>query len=169
MPLPLPVEPLVMVIHPALVAAVQLQPAAAVTVTIPEPAADVRLADPGEIVGRHVTPAWFTVRVLPPTDTVPVRAAVPAFVATVYESEPLPVPVAPVVIVIHALLLVVVQPQPVAALTVTTPEAPDEATVADVGEIAETQVAPACVTVKVLPPIVSVPVRDDVVVFAATS
>ena len=38
----------------------------------------------------------------------------------------------------------------------------------DVGEMVKVQGAPACVTVKVCPPIVIVPVRELVVVFAAT-
>lgn len=72
-----------MVIHGEAVVAVQLQPADAVTVIVPVPLVDGRLVDDGERVGLQVPPAWFTVSVLPPTDTVPVRAAPVVFAATV--------------------------------------------------------------------------------------
>jgi len=39
----------------------------------------------------------------------------------------------------------------------------------NVGRIVVTHATPACVTVNVLPPIVSVPVRDVVPLFAATA
>lgn len=83
MPFPLPGEPLVIVIHAALLVAVQLHPAAAVTLIVPVPAVDGGLADIGENVGEQVVPDWFTVNVAPPTDTVPVRAVVDVFAATV--------------------------------------------------------------------------------------
>jgi hypothetical protein len=83
-------------------------------------------------------------------------------------TEPLPVPVAPALIVIHATLLVALHAQPVAAVTVTVPLPPADVGLADVGEIVGAHDEPACVTVKVLPPIVSVPVRAVVVVFAVT-
>lgn len=72
-------------------------------------------------------------------------------------------------IVIHVALLVAVQPQPVPAVTLTVPVvAEDDVRLDDVGEIANVHGAPACVTVKVWPPIVSVPVRELVLVLAAT-
>ena len=61
--------------------AVQLHPVAAVTVIVPDPAVDGRFADDGDIVGEQVAPAWFTVKVRPPTDTVPVREVVDVFAA----------------------------------------------------------------------------------------
>jgi hypothetical protein len=166
--LPFPGEPLVIVIHAALLVAVQLHPVAALTVIVPVPAVDGGLADVGETVGEQVTPDWFTVNVLPPIDTVPVREVVAVFAATVYEKVPLPVPVAPAVIVIQASLLVADQPHPADALTVTMLEPPDAAVVVDVGESADTQGTPACVTVNVWPPIVIVPVRELVLALAAT-
>ena len=78
----------------------------------------------------------------------------------------MPVPVAPALIVIHAALLVDVQAQPVAAVTVIVPVPATSETFADVGAIVGAQGAAACVTVKVLPPTVSVPVRGVVVGFA---
>ena len=71
------------VIHAEAVVAVQLHPVAAVTLIVPVPAVDGRLADDGEVVGEQVPPGWFTVNVLPPTDTVPTRDEVVVFAATV--------------------------------------------------------------------------------------
>ena len=81
--MPLPVAPVLMVIHVALLAAVHAQPVAAVTVTAPAPAADVRPADAGEIVGAQGAAACVTVNVLPPIVSVPVRDVVAVFAATV--------------------------------------------------------------------------------------
>ena len=82
-PLPLPGEPLVTVIHVAAVVAVQLHPVAALTVIAPVPAADGGFADDGETVGEQLAPDWLTVKVAPPMDTVPVRGVVAVFAATV--------------------------------------------------------------------------------------
>ena len=66
-------------------------------------------------------------------------------------------------------LLTAVQLQPVPAVTVTVPvAAADVGRFDDVGEIVNVQGAAACVTVKVWPPIVIVPVRELVLVLAAT-
>jgi hypothetical protein len=72
------------------------------------------------------------------------------------------------VIVIQVAPLVAVQEQPVPAVTLTLPVPPTEATEAVAGEIPYVQAAPAWVTVKVWPPIVIVPGRELVLVFAAT-
>ena len=77
-------------------------------------------------------------------------------------------PLAPAVIVAQLALLVAVHAQPVAAVTATVPVPAAAVTFADAGEIVGVQGAAACVTVNVLPPTVSVPVRDVAVVFAAT-
>ena len=72
-------------------------------------------------------------------------------------------------IVIQATLLVALQLHPAPAVTVTAPVAAAAVERFDaVGEIEMLHGAPACVTVKVCPPIVSVPVRDNVDGFAAT-
>jgi len=69
----------------------------------------------------------------------------------------------------QASLLVAVQLQPALAVTVIEPLiASDEVRFADVGEIVNVHGAPACVTVKVCPATVIVPVRDVVPVLAAT-
>lgn len=167
--MPLPVAPALIVIHASLLEAVQLQPAGAVTVTVPAAPPATTFADVGEIVELHGAPACVTVKVFPPIVRVPVREAVPALGATSYVTEPLPVPDVPALIVIHASLLVAAQLHPVAAVTVTVPPVmPVDTTLVEVGEIVGTHVAAACVMVKTLPPIVSVPVRDAVVGFAVT-
>jgi len=80
----------------------------------------------------------------------------------------LPLPEAPAVTVIQASLLTAVQLQPVPAVTVTVPVVAAEVGFNDVGEIVNVQGTPACVTVKVWPPIVMVPVRELVLALAAT-
>ena len=78
----MPVAPAVIVTQLALLAAVHAQPVAAVTATVPVPAAAVGLADAGEIVGVHGAPAWVMVKVLPPMVSVPVRGVVLGFAET---------------------------------------------------------------------------------------
>ena len=81
----------------------------------------------------------------------------------------MPLPEAPAVTVNQLVaLLTAVQLQPVPAVTVTVPVVADDVGLNDVGEIVKVHGTPACVTVKVWPPIVIVPVRDVVPVFAAT-
>ena len=80
----------------------------------------------------------------------------------------MPLPVAPAVTVIHAAVVVALHVHPVAAVTAIVPVPPAAAALVDAGEIVGAQGAPACVTVNVSPPIVIVPVRGDVEVFAAT-
>jgi hypothetical protein len=166
--LPLPDAPEVSVIHPALLVAVHAQPVAAVTVIVPEFATSETLFDVGEIVGAHGAPACVTVNVLPPTVRVPVRWLVVGFAVRLYVTEPLPLPFAPAVTVIQPALLVAVQPQPVAAVTVIVPVPAASDGFAEVGAMVGEQGAPACVTVKVLPAIVRVPVRELVLGFAVT-
>jgi len=82
---------------------------------------------------------------------------------------PLLVPLAPLVMVIQPLLLVAVHPQPVPLETVIEPLAAlDNGSVDDVGEMVIVHGAPAWVTVKVLPPMVNVPVREVVALLALT-
>ena len=66
-------------------------------------------------------------------------------------------------------LLTAVQLQPAPAVTVTVPVvALDDVRFDDVGAIVNVQGTPACVTVKVWPPMVIVPVRELGLVLAAT-
>jgi len=73
------------------------------------------------------------------------------------------------VIVIQLALLVALQLQPVPAVTVTAPVAAAAVVrFEDVGEMLMLQGAPGCVTVKVCPPMIIVPVREVPAVFPAT-
>lgn len=157
-------------IHAALLVAVQLQPLAALTVTVAFTAAgELRFAMNGVSVNAQGAPACVTVKILSPMINVPVRVALVVFAATLYATVPFPVPVAPTPTVIQATLLVAVQLHPVGAVTVTAPlTAIDDINVDETGEMAETQDAPVCVTVKLCPAIVNVPVRPVVAVLAAT-
>ncbi len=168
-PLPEPDAPAVTVSHAVLLlTAVHAQPAGAVTATVPVPPFDTTLCDVGEIVSVQVMPAWVTVKVFPAMVSVPVRDEVLVFAVALKLTLPLPEPEAPVVTVSHAvLLLTAVHAQPAGAVTATVPVPPFDTTLCDVGEIVSVQVIPAWVTVNVLPAIVSVPMRDDVPVFAA--
>lgn len=99
---------------------------------------------------------------------VPVRKA-PVLAATLNVTLPLPEPLAPDAMVIQIAFDVANQPHPVPAVTVTVPlVAADVVRSTETGEIVAVQGAPACVTVKVCPPIVSVPLRDVVPVFGST-
>jgi hypothetical protein len=81
----------------------------------------------------------------------------------------LPLPDAPAVTVNQLVaLLTAVQLQPVPAVTVTVPVVAEDVGFDDVGAMVNVQGTPACVTVNVCPPIVIVPVRDTVLVLAAT-
>jgi hypothetical protein len=162
-----PLAPDVMVIQVALSLAVHAQPVAADTVTLLLLAPNATFADAGVIVGAHGAPACVTVKLLPPMVSVAVRAVVVGFAVKLYVTDPFPVP--PVLTVSHAALLLVLHAHPVTAVTVTVPVPAVAATLAEVPEIVGAHGAPACVTVKVLPPIVTVPVRDVRAVFAPTS
>ena len=75
MPLPLPVVAEVIVRKPALLLAVHGQSLAVeVKSTLPGPPLAAREALVERSVKAHETPAWFTVKICPPMDSVPVRA-----------------------------------------------------------------------------------------------
>jgi len=80
--LPLPDVIALMLIHVALLVAVQAQKVGAVTVTLPVIPADVTVADAAEIDGAHTAAAWLTVNVLPAIVSVPVRDVAPVFAET---------------------------------------------------------------------------------------
>ena len=81
----------------------------------------------------------------------------------------MPLPEAPAVTVSQLVaLLTAVQLQPVPAVTVTVPVVAADVGFNEVGEIVNVQGTPACVTVKVWPAIVIVPVRELVLALAAT-
>jgi hypothetical protein len=106
------------------------------------------------------------VNVCPAMVAVPVRAVVEVLAATVIATVPLPLPLAPLVIVSHEALLVAVHAQPVRLVTATLAAWPAASALVDPGLIAYVQAAAAWVTVNVCPAMLSVPVREDVAVFA---
>ena len=99
--LPLPLGLDVRVIHESLLAAVQVQPAGALTPAI---AFGMPATGTERLVGDSdkVQPAWVTVKVRPAIVSVPIRALVLlTFAATVKATWPLPVPLGPDVMAIH--------------------------------------------------------------------
>jgi len=106
----------------ALLAAVQLQPVPAVTVTVPLPAAEAGLALVGEIEYVHeVDPACVTVNDFPAMVRVPVRWLVLVLAVTDQVTVPLPLLLAGVQVSQLVALLEAVQLQPEPAVTVTEP------------------------------------------------
>jgi len=96
----------------------------------------------------------------------PVRALMLEFAAIVNVTDPLPLPDAGLT-VIHDTLLVAVHPQPAGVVTPTEAVLAPSPTDSVIGEIANVQATPACVTVTVCPATLTVPVRELVLEFAA--
>jgi hypothetical protein len=159
-------------IHVALLTAVHEQVRAdAITAMVPLPPLSPILSDVGEIVKVQGGGAACcdTVKLCPPTEMVPVRAAA-VFVATVKLTVPLPVPVAGCPTVIHGAFDVAVHAHVGAdAVTPNDPAPPASVMVWLAGEIVNVHGAgaAACVTVKVCPAKVTEPVRAAPA-FAAT-
>lgn len=155
-----------MVIQDEPLDAVHAQTDGRVTLTDPCAPDDPTEAVTGAIVASQLTPTWFTVKVWPPTVTVPVRLARLGFAATEIDTVPSPVPVAPEVIVIQETVLVAFHVQPASVSTLMVLLVASAGTDALTGAIEYVQGTPACVTANVSPPMVIVPARDDVLVFA---
>ena len=99
-------------------------------------------------------------KVCPAIVNVPVRVVVFGFAAALNATVPPPLPLAPLVTVSQdGSLLTAVHAQPASAVTVVDPVPPAAVTDWLVGTSAYVQAAAACVTVKVCPAIVIVPVR----------
>ena len=114
--------------------------------------------------------AWVTVNVRPPTVNVPVRGVVSLLAATENCTVPLPVPEAPAVIDSHGTLAVAAHAQPVPVNRFTDPVVLDALTdceLADREYVHGVDDTPDCVTIKVWPAIVAVPVRAAEDPFAA--
>ena len=133
-PGPVALAPPVMLIHAALLAAVHAQPAPAVTVLLPVPAAAVNVWLLGEIEYAQA-PACVTLNVVPAIVSVPDRLVVAVLVATLNAVVPGPVPPAPAVMLIHAALLAAVHAQAAPAVTVLPPVPPVAAKESLVGEM----------------------------------
>jgi hypothetical protein len=121
------------------------------------------------MLNAQLAAACVTVKVCPATVTVAVRVDVVVLAAVTNVTAPLPVPVAPVETVTHPALLAAVHAHPAVVVTLMVPEPPAAANAWLAGEIVNAQPTPACVTVNVLPAMVSVPVRGVVAVEAATA
>jgi hypothetical protein len=162
----------VTVIQLALLTAVQLQPAVAVTVTqLLAPALPIDwLVGLTLTVHDDAAPSCVTVNVWPPAVIVPVRGEVVVFAATVNATVPLPKPLAPAVTVIQAALLDAFHAQPALVVTVNEPLPPVASMDCDTGAIAYAHgvVAAACVTETTCPAMTMVADRELVSVFCAT-
>ena len=164
-PLPLPLEPLVTVIHGASLTAVHVQPDVVATFTGPPfPPALSMVWLGGPMAYTH--PACVTVTVLSATVSVPFRVGPVLFGAMPYEKVPSPVPLPPLTTAIQDAPLLADHWQPTAVVTEMglelTPEAEAEMLCCD-----NVYVHPTCATVTVFPATVSVPVRAKLV-FAGT-
>jgi hypothetical protein len=167
-PVPDPVPPAVSVTHEAFVDAVHTQPDCVVTVNVPvvPPAGIVTRAGVTENVQDAL--GSVTTNVWPAIVSVADRALVVVFAAAVKLTVPEPERPVPLEMVTHAAPLVALQlhPTPVVTLTLLLP--PPAAIARLVGEIVKVHAAAACMTVNMLVPIVTVPLRASVPVFAAT-
>jgi len=111
---PVPELPAVTSIHDALLAAVQAQlPSEAVTVTLPDAAADPTESafDERVYVQIGAVPLCVIVNVSPAMVMVPVLLPASVLASTLYETVPVPVPASPAVTVIQESLLTAVQEQ----------------------------------------------------------
>ena len=113
-----------------------------------------------------VAAAWLTLIATPPTLNAAEREFVPVFAAIVYVD--VPEPVRDPVIVAHVAVEDADHEQLDEVVTVIVPVAPEGGAAIDVGDRENVHGAAAWVMVNVRPSIVIVPVRDDVLVFAAT-
>src|SRR6187455_3746384 len=113
-------------------------------------------------------PGCVTLKLCPAMVSVPVRGLILLLAAALNATVPLPLPLAPPVTVSHdVLLLTLVHAHPASDVTPVEPVPPPAATEPLVGAIAYVQAMPGCVTLKLCPAIVNVPVRELIVLFAA--
>jgi hypothetical protein len=155
-----------MVIHDAPLAALQAQPAATPTETVPVPPAAGTFCDGGDKAIAQPG-ACVTVMVCPAIVSVPERDG-PSVAAIVNVTLPDPFPLAPDVSVIHGTLLTALQAHPAAAATFTD-RAPPEGSAANVSGATSKLHPGDCVTVKSWPATVNVPVRDGPLVGATVN
>ena len=123
-PLPLPVAPLVTMIHAALLTAVHAQPGSAETLTVFVEAGAFTDTVVVDSVYVQAWPAWLTVKVCPATVIVAVRTVVVGFSAALNPMASLPFPVVALVTVSHEALLTAVHAQPEVAVIENDPAPP---------------------------------------------
>jgi hypothetical protein len=112
-------------------------------------------------VGVLVVAVWVTLTVLPATVITAERFDEPVFAVTLNESVPLPVRPVPFEIVSHDAVSVADHAQPVDVVTVTEPVPAADERVTLVGDTVNEQLDADCVTVKVRPAAMIVPVRVE--------
>jgi hypothetical protein len=115
-PFPLPLAPALTVIHDTLLAAVQAQPAPAVTLTVVVPPPASTVADAG-VMAKAQPASWVTVTCWPAIVTAPVRGPLVAG-GTPRDTTPLPLPLVGPLNTIHGAPLAALQAQPAAVVTV---------------------------------------------------
>ena len=133
-PLPLPLAPPLMVSQAALLVAAHVQPVAAVTTVLDDPAAEVSVAEVGDTPKVHAAPSWITETVWPATVNMPLRCDVEGLAVALNVTVPLPLPLAPPLMVSQVALLLAVHVHPVAAVTAVVDDPAAEVNVAEVGE-----------------------------------
>jgi hypothetical protein len=163
-------------IHEAPLSASHEHPAGATMLTLSVPPAAGRYTSVVERVMEHgpegvwLLPDWTTVKTCPPMVTVPARDA-PEFGSTVKDTELLPDPLIGCESQIHEVLLDAVHEQPAGASMAIAPLPPADVKLAVVaGKVTAhgPVLVAACVTVKVSPAIVSVPLRPAGAAFGVT-
>jgi len=168
-PLPLPLAPAVTVSHDVLLLTpVHAHPAGDVTPVEPVPPAAGTEPLVGAIAYVQLMPGCVTLKLCPAIVRVPVRELVLLLAVALNATVPLPLPLAPPVTVSHdVLLLTPVHAHPASDVTLVEPVPPPAATAPLVGTIEYVQVRPGCVTLKLCPAIVRVPVRGLMLLLAA--
>jgi hypothetical protein len=157
-PLPVPLAPVLMVIHGVAVVAVHAQAAVVVTFT-GEPAPPAIPIDwLAGLIAYEQPLVCVSVNVWPAIVMVPVRVT-PELAAAVKLTSPLPVPVAPEAMVIHEVAVVAVHAQPAAVETLTADPAPPAAPIDWLAGLIVYEQPLAWLTVNVWPATVIVPVR----------
>jgi sensor domain CHASE-containing protein len=166
-PLPAPDAPLDTVIQEALDTAVHWHCDVVLTFTDEFPPLLLVESDVALMLYSHGAAACVTVTVLPAMVTVPVRVVVFGFAAMLSVTVPLPAPDAPLDTVIQEALDTAVHWHCDVVLTFTDEFPPLLLVESDVALMLYSQGAAACVTVTVLPAMVTLPVRVVVFGFAA--
>ena len=148
-PLPLPLAPPLMVSQAALLVAAHVQPLAAVTAVVDEPAAEVNVDEVGDTPKVQLIPLCVTVTAWPATVSVPSRCEDDVFAVAVKVTVPFPFPLAPPLIVSQPALLVAVHPHPPGAVTPVVEDPAADVSVAEVGDTLYEQLMPVWVMVTV--------------------
>ncbi len=160
-------DPFVIVIHNTDDEIVQAQVDDVVTVIVPlKPVAGAATRS-GVTENVHDGLGCVTTKLLPAIVKVALRGPLVVFAATVKSTPPDPVRFAPFEIVTQDAALVAVHVQPALVVTMVLPVPAVALKAWPCDEIAYEHGAAACMTVKVRPPTVRVPVREAVPPFAA--